>query len=543
MKLTHLMLESFRGISSRFELPVGGKNVLIYGDNGSSKSSLARALELLFDRRPRVTLAGHANLFAGSQTTIEAKFEGSTEIRNVRPSDGEVFIQNAAKTETVTWKTAAPKPEPSWLLSSSARSAFLDHRKLLLLSDRRGDLAQAFFFASVQHLFAQLDAGSGKTIAQLWDEIESGVLAFQNAREQQRTSQEAASGVADPVARAKPIEDAVNALNKALDDYLTPAGGQPSRLVSEAERLLKSFEHLNLKLTLTFEHLTFNRNDGRLEGGRIDPRITFFGKLLEGTVNGHPAAMHHEFLNEARLTALALAIFFAAVRLQDQIPYIAGAGEPKQPARLLVLDDVLVGLDYDHRIPVLDIINDEFVKDGRFQVILLTHNRVWFDICRLQMEEADWSIVELFSRRGKAIGGSDLPVRKETPANYIGRAEFFLNEMHEAPAAANYVRVALEWSLKEIADRRKVSIEFRNDPERHDTEVFLTAIQPLKKHGSTSHHLVKLDLQRRLRALRKTVLNPLSHFHPTTVNAAEVQRAIDVAKQMVQIAESLPARK
>lgn len=550
MKLANLSLESFRGISSQFELPVGSKNLLIYGDNGSSKSSLSRALELLFARRPRAILSEHKNFFVTSAPKIAAKFTGKS--RNVNPANGAVF--DNPKSLTVNWESNDPDPKvrwdenggsriDAWLLESSFRSAFLDHRKLLLLSNRDQDLGQAFFHACVRYLFAHLTTAAGKPIAQLWDEIESGVVAFNSAKTNQRDSQEAASGMADPVARAKPIEDAVNILNTALDDYLTAPAGQTSRLVQEAERLLGRFEHLNLKLSLGFEHITFNRILGTLSGGRIKPVIKFCDHAIIGTINGEPSAMHHEFLNEARLTALALAIFFAAVRLQDQVAYIPGNGEPTEPARLLVLDDVLVGLDYDHRMPVLDIINDEFAANSRYQVILLTHNRVWFDICRLQMDDTKWNIVELFAHRGKGIQNSDFPIRKEIPADYISRAEHFLNVLNEAPAAANYVRVALEWALKEIAHRRKVSIEFRADPERHDTEVFLTAISDLKQPPGGAHHLVKLELQRRLKALRKTVLNPLSHFHPTTVNAAEVTRAISVAKELVAIACSLPERR
>ena len=538
MKLTHLSLESFRGVSTQFELPVGGKNLLIYGDNGSSKSSLSRALELLFDRRPRVTLREHQNFFVTTQPKIAVKFEGK--IRNQNPTTQEVFENT--KEVPVKWEGTDAKPSPPWLLSSSARSAFLDHRKLLLLSDRDRELGKAFFLACVRHLFAHLDTSAGKPIAELWDDIESAVVAFNNAKDQQRSSQEAASGVADPVARAKPIEDAANALNQALDDYLTAPAGQPSRLVQEAERLLGRFEHIRIKLKLEFEHITFNRNTGTLSGGLIKPTIDFCGHAIVGVINGQPAAMHHEFLNEARLTALALAIFFAAVRLQDQIPHVPGNGEPTEPARLLVLDDVLVGLDYDHRMPVLDIINEEFAANSRYQVILLTHNRVWFDICRLQMDETEWNIVELFAQRGKGVSDSDQPIRKQTPADYIGRAVYSLDTMNEAPAAANYVRVALEWALKEIAHRKKVLIEFRSDPERHDTEIFLTAIQPLKRNG-TSQALVPLALQRRLKALRKTVLNPLSHFHPTDITPAQVMKAIDVASELVALATSLPERR
>ena len=47
--------------------------------------------------------------------------------------------------------------------------------------------------------------------------------------------------------------------------------------------------------------------------------------------------------------------------------------------RLLVLDDVLIGLDISHRIPVLKLLRKEFHD---WQLILMTHDRVWYDLAR-----------------------------------------------------------------------------------------------------------------------------------------------------------------
>src|SRR5262249_19827654 len=157
---------------------------------------------------------------------------------------------------------------------------------------------------------------------------------------------------------------------------------------------------------------------------------------------------------EARLTALALALFFAAIRLQNLIPYTAGPAEQEQPLRLLVMDDVLIGLDYDHRLPVLEIIRREFEPQG-YQIILLTHNRVWFDVSRLQMDESAWKILELYARRGGGPNKSDHPILKQSSGDLLTRAREFLND-HELPAAANYARSAIEVALKRICDKRKL---------------------------------------------------------------------------------------
>ncbi len=530
MKLTKLTVKAFRGIESEFTLPLAstkypnGLNLLVFGENGAAKSSLARALELFFDTRPNRDLASHQNLFSAATPSIELAFAGT--------------LAGATHKETHKWTGTTPRPTKDWLKATSARSAFLDHRKLLLLSDRTRGLGESFFLAAVEHFFAHLPvSATGNTVGALWEEILKEQRAYRAALDARKQGG-GGGGVKDPVAHRKEVEDKVNALNLALDDYLVAPAGQTPPLVAETERLLGVLEGKlrQLKLTLTFDHLTFNHTDGSLSGGRINPRVTFCAKDLTITQGTGTEATHHHVLNEARLTALALALFFAAAKLQNAVAYIPTAGEPEKPARLLVMDDVLVGLDYDHRLSVLDIIREEFVKAG-YQIVLLTHNRVWFDLCRLEVEDdKTWMLAELYTKRGRGTDKSDMPVRKKTTGELIKRAAHFLGK-HEWPAAANYARTAVETALKSICDKRRLRIPFRLDPERHDTNVFLDAVKDEKRKKKGTTLLVPKALQTTLKSLRKTVLNPLTHGNSTTVGRAEIERAIKAAKQLVKIAE------
>lgn len=530
MRITKVSLTAFRGVSSNLDLPFDkdGKNLLVYGENGSAKTSFARALELLFSpvARSDQDILAHKNLFVDAMPMIEVTFTDETE--------------GASHTETVTWTQESGKPTPSWLLSSAARSAFLDHRKLLQLSDRTRRLPKRFFIIAAEYLFSHLSAG-GTTVSAIWDKIQTDVQKYREAKTA-RTA-EADSGVADPMAHYRPIEEAVNQLNIALDDYLLPRGDASPPIVIEAERLLKQFEGHNLTISLEFEHLTFNRQAGTLSGGELTPKVTYCKRPLGSDLGATWVSTHHEVLNEARLTALALALFFSAVKLQDQVRYIAGAGDPAQPARLLVLDDILVGLDYGHRIPVLELIREEFAAGGRHQVILFTHDRVWFDLCRLQLEPSEWKTEEFFARRGAGPESSDFPVRKQAPCELAARAQTFLND-GELPAAANYARTSIETSLKRICDKRDTPIAFSLNPDSLKIDLFIEAASREPKIagaavGPGTRMLLSKRLQGTIKAIRTTVLNPLSHAHPTTVTPTEVKRAIAIANELVTIARSL----
>jgi len=82
-----------------------------------------------------------------------------------------------------------------------------------------------------------------------------------------------------------------------------------------------------------------------------------------------------------------LALYFAGA--EASTPKVSGGGA----TRLLVLDDVLIGLDMSNRIPVLRLLEEEF-KD--WQVLLLPYDRVWFDLAREYTEQTKrWTYLKL----------------------------------------------------------------------------------------------------------------------------------------------------
>lgn len=56
---------------------------------------------------------------------------------------------------------------------------------------------------------------------------------------------------------------------------------------------------------------------------------------------------------------------------------------------IMVLDDVLIGLDLSHRLPLLTLLKEEF---GDWQLLLLTHDRTWYDLAQLETAlEGGWT--------------------------------------------------------------------------------------------------------------------------------------------------------
>ena len=49
MRIKKIEIQNFRAFYGNFEIDLGGKNLLLYGENGSGKSSLFYALKLFLE--------------------------------------------------------------------------------------------------------------------------------------------------------------------------------------------------------------------------------------------------------------------------------------------------------------------------------------------------------------------------------------------------------------------------------------------------------------------------------------------------------------
>ena len=169
---------------------------------------------------------------------------------------------------------------------------------------------------------------------------------------------------------------------------------------------------------------------------------------------GRSFTKYEVVLNEQKLSAVALAVYFAS--LIEGIPQ-GTSGYP----RILVLDDVLIGMDMSNRLPVLEILEKEFASKG-WQLILLTHDKVWYDYAAHQATGIDWQCYELYADFCLDGQGDryELPcLRKpsEGAGNFLQRARTQLN-LHDEKAAAMYARSAYEQTVKKYGEDKKVAI-------------------------------------------------------------------------------------
>jgi hypothetical protein len=464
-----------------FDLGQHGGNLLVFGENGAGKSSIYRGLRGLFSVNPPEIIGLHNVFTEPAQPSVRLTM-----------TDNSVLAWTAAGHPTIEVRDAA------------RRAAFLSHTRLMEMNrGATADVPPNLFEVAVNRLLADyeatLDGGVRRSLGELWQELETAFAARVTTAKGVRRPQ---NYIRDVVAACERFNEAMRQALDALEAHAKPL----------LRRLLDVLAGDGLELVgLTFPRVRYDEEKRTLENQILTPVVKFRTHLPPAPQN---------FLNEARLSALAIAIYLAA-RLTCVPPKGAGG------LKLLVMDDLLISLDSSHRRPVLDAIAELFED---WQIILLTHDRYWFELAREQLAKDRWSVVEVYER----LDGDGLlvplvrPVSDNAVEETIKQASMFLKDNHPA-AAANYARSACELALRRFCVKRSVPFPYFEDTSRPDLNELLTTA---KKYfiGDPARHgaLVALEPHKRY------VLNPLSHDPLKPIPAADVAAAIDAVKEIVK---------
>ena len=246
------------------------------------------------------------------------------------------------------------------------------------------------------------------------------------------------------------------------------------------------------------------------------PKIRLTAKLIDPKLAEEKQLIHnpHTFLNEARLTAIALAIRFAML---DERGTFDDAGS------ILVLDDLLLSLDMSHRNIVLDII---LKKEAEHQILILTHDKFFFQMAKSKIKhfkQSNWEYIEMYAHKNNDI---PLPLIYKSES-YLGKAIRYLEE-NEYEIAGNFLRKEAESFLKEILPKKY----------KLNDEGKLKALGNLLSDAvvfSESNGLNK-ELFEKLNSHREFVLNPSSHdSYDVPKFYSELSACIDTLKELRKI--------
>ncbi len=409
-RLHHIAITNFKAFRD-FKLNLEGRHLLVYGANGAGKSSLYWALYTFLQsaRKPRGSIAKYFDpVKPESLLNIH-------EQQQAAPKPGEIAL---------TLRDMATRNDTTYRISQADHGT---HNQPAIL---KGDLASDFityrFFFGFSHF-----RNSEKF--DLWPLFEKEILPFCVSTGGQSPLdmwQRIKSGDPNPGNYSGYAgSDAYSGFKRNTEQFATVLPGIVDSISNEAQKFYdRHFSagdpaRVDLKLAVTTPPSATgsNQNDFKFTSPVIE-----FGVQI----GGHTVIKPQSFLNEAKLTQLALSVRFAAslVNLHDA------------NLKLLVLDDLLVSLDMSNRMQVVDILlSDTFAG---YQKLILTHELGFFREFRRRIgsNHTDWRYVRL-------QGSAAQNIEAKSEKSDLEKAEDYLNG-HDIEEAAIFLRKAAEDTAK-----------------------------------------------------------------------------------------------
>lgn len=480
-------------------IELGGKNLFLYGENGVGKSSVFQALDGMFavnwtPEENADELERQANRFTG------ADHKGTARVSITYDDGKDAAIWSAAGHPIDTDKGRAADAR---IVNAAWAKAILDYRSLLATNYDHDDEEVNLFDVCVDHLLRDYVTVTGDRLGDIWKRLTDMLELPQIGKSQQQKINDDSRLFNDG------LEEAVKAVLPLIDPFLDGLGYPEIRVTALTPSRI-AYNNSKLKDYRDYDDCS------------VIPQISYRGEHVN---------FPQLFLNEARLSALALAIYFAGRKLAEKQP------KDDMP-RIMVLDDILIGLDQANRVPVLDVCSDHFQD---WQVIILTHDRMWFDIGRqfLRHGRADeyWTFWQLHQPEGNEVAHLYAPKAAEVGSSVaveaLNDARKFLQAGH-SHAAGNAARLATEFALREFCAKKNVYVPYVPAPNFLPASKFLECIEAF----DTEKHYQSVIAS--IRMYTTILLNPLSHGGTPEVNRCEILGAIEVVDKLLFSLRVLP---
>ncbi len=150
VRIEKIILNNYRFFAGEFELNFSGENILIYGENGSGKSSIFKALELLTKKSiTEDEFIKNKNIFSDEDASVEIQF-----------SNKQSYIIDADTQEIPDYL--------DFLQGLSILQPTLDYKKILKVHyDTNNDMEQINLYNLFRILLNDYEYEKGKTLASI----------------------------------------------------------------------------------------------------------------------------------------------------------------------------------------------------------------------------------------------------------------------------------------------------------------------------------------------------------------------------------------
>lgn len=510
-KIKKITLQNFKFFYGKEEITLDRQNLLLYGENGSGKSSIYWALYTFlqsvfkdeddkirkyFDRTKPENLV---NRFSkdSDESLIMVEFENDNHstftrqisLGTINTKDGNEIKEAVRASDFINYKLLSK-------MYDFSNSEYIDLFPVLS--------QEVLMFINFRKTFIKRNKDAGSVNADIWWKyIQSGMSPHPKMHEQDY----------------KDFIGIVNSFNDELQFFM-------NKILQTANEYLTVKFKLPIKLYLQYKPAVFNDfwPNTKSRSWQIKPP-----KVLITTEFNHEKLSHpknvvqkpHTFLNEAKLSAIALSIRLAILEEKFQ----------ESAAKILVIDDMLISLDMSNRNIVLDIILQNFPK---YQILFITHDRMLFEITKQKIKQfgqENWKFIEMYDSEKDGIPRPFFVLSE----SYFEKAKRYFHKK-EYEITGNFLRKSSEAFCKEFLPKY---MQYGDDISPLDLSGLIQkCIEYTNDLGIDNSLFVELSDHRRF------VLNPTSHdtFDIPKFNS-EVEKCLNTVEKIQNIKQEIIVKK
>lgn len=464
-KITRLEILNFRAFLASYQIELSkGENLLIYGENGSGKTSLFKSLSNFLSSSQNNTFPYIKHYDKDSdQGYLNFTFNDyDPNTNSITSSFGEIVSFGSEIINT---------DSEQFIKTAELTKGFLDYKGLLAVYNHSEAQPNLFKLVIETLLLNFIPVGGANKMGIRFQQLKKKI-----SNAYTRQTYDYWDGIPEMAAYETELRSVLKDVFLQLNAFL-----------------IKYFK-LNLRVWYSLTPFVAPENNWR----HIPTELK-----LEIKLNGRIIVHQSDYLNEARLSALAICLYLSILKRNTQVIDL----------KVLFLDDVFIGLDLTNRLPILDIIKNEFAD---YQVFISTYDRHLFELAKRKFETeipGKWKSIELYVGKDQI---DNHPV--DIPILVVGQTHFekgsqYLHDRQKPdyPAAANYFRKALEEIIQDYFPKWETTdAEITQIPDYKLGPLIYRAKRFLDKTGNSSNSLNQII------TLLSAILHPLSHHEITS---------------------------
>ena len=497
--IKEIEIEGFKAFPNKINLTLD-KNLLIYGENGSGKSSIYYALHALLQSVYKADKG--AKYFNNEGVESE---ENLINIYKLDEVGNNGFIPHVKITldNDHQWElnreglSCVPiNKDDSELRLLNKTSAFINYSYISRFRSARNSETMNLWNVFIKDILPfYVPVGADKTLASIYDNLVANKHPYK-------------------------VRKDIDTFNENLSNFIDNVNTKASKIYN---KYFKAEDELDMLIQVKYV-----KDKDRKENPYNEEFYLFYKRETVGSayVWRYPKiGLHIEigeiviqkpqsFFNEARLTAIALAIRFACLQ----------SGEP-QDGQFLALDDMLISLDMSNRMKVIDYLLSEC---NQYKIYLFTHDRAFYNFIWTKISKKkcnnQWLHKRIYIQHSE-------PVLIDDDDDYISKAKRFY-QIQDYETSAIYLRKSLEETignllpceLKTSAGGGFLSLE--------------TLWIKLVKYYSDNGKCIGQEIQDLFKNSKLLILNPAAHFQrlSSPIYKEELKQAFKLYDKLTELA-------